>query len=238
VVAVFLFFALPISAAFAEDSTPAYLFKQKSQIQGQAEVLVSPLGVKMTLIDRHLTIFMRPPLWHVQYCDLRSKRYFECAKELFKEPLARTVSMTKASSFSHLKVKSTKPIVFMGVACRQFDLVDPFPVEAQKDENWQKLSIRSGTAGGYDAGTAKIIGCILCRIYAMPEFDAVPLNILVTNYIDEKSAELETSSAKKVTANASDFVVPANCVQVSSVTGVATENDVDSSLTELFKLNK
>jgi hypothetical protein len=222
-------------AAFCENATPAYLFKQKSQIQGQADLLVSALGVKMSLTDRHLVIYMRPPLWHVQYCDLRSKRYFECAKEQFKEPLARTVNMTKASSFSHLKVKSSKPTVFMGAACKQFELFDPYPTEGKRDQTWQALSIRSALACGYDEGQTKTLGRVLCRVYGMPELDAVPLNILVTNYRGENSTELETSTAKKVTVNAADFVVPATCVQVPTVTAVASENDVDSSLTELFK---
>jgi len=226
---------LAIPAALSENTVSAYLFKQKSQIQGQAEILVSQVGVKMTLVDRHLVIFMRPPLWHVQYCDLRSKRYFECTKETFKEPLARTISMTKPSSFSHLRVKSTKSTGFMGISCKTFDLIDPFPVNDKRDRSWEIIAIRSGTAVGYDEASAKNFGHILCRVYGMPELDAVPLNILVTNYRDENSSELETISAKKLAANVSDFVVPATCVQVSSVTGVASENNVDASLGELFK---
>jgi hypothetical protein len=233
--AVFIFLTLALPAALGENAVPAYLFKQKSQIQGQTEILVSPIGVKMTLIDRHLVIFMRAPLWHVQFCDLHNKHYFECAKEAFKEPLARTVGLTKPSSSSHLQVKSSKPTMFMGIACKSFELVDPFPLNDKIEKNWEKIAVRSGTAVGYDEASAKIFGRVLCRIYAIPEFDAVPLNILVTNYRDDGSTELETTSAKKLTANVSDFVAPANYLQVSTVTGVASENNVDTNLEEFFK---
>ncbi|MDR3614215.1 MAG: hypothetical protein P4L53_11685 [Candidatus Obscuribacterales bacterium] len=233
--AVVLFFALAIPAAFSENAAPAYLFKQKSEVQGQAEILVSSIGVKMTLTDRHLVIFMRPPLWHVQFCDLRSKHYFECAKEAFKEPLARTVGMTKPSSSSHLRVKSSKPTVFMGISCKSFELMDPFVSNDKKKATWEQLAVRSATAVAYDEASAKIFGRIICRVYVLPEFDALPLNVVATNYRDESSSELETTGAKKLTANVSDFVVPATCAQVSNVTGVAAENNVDANLNELFK---
>jgi hypothetical protein len=233
--AVLFFLAPAIPTALCENAAPAYLFKQKSQIQGQTEILVSSLGAKMILSDRHLVIFMRPPLWRVQFCDLRSKRYFECAKEAFREPLARTIVMTKPSTSGHLRVKSSKPTVFMGISCKSFDLIDPYTLNEKREANWEQIAIRSGTAGGYDEASAKIFGRVFCRVYAMPELDAVPLNLLLTNYRNESSSDLETISAKKLTANAADFVVPATYAQVSSVTAVASENNVDANLDELFK---
>jgi hypothetical protein len=233
--AVVLFLTLAIPAAFSENVAPAYLFKQKSEVQGQTEILVSPIGVKMTLTDRHLVIFMRPPLWHVQFCDLRNKHYFECAKEVFKEPLARTVGMTKPSSSNHLRVKSSKPTVFMGISCKSFELIDPFISNDKKTANWEQLAVRSGTAVAYEEASAKIFGRVICRVYALPELNAVPLNVVTANYRDESFSELETISAKKLTSNVSDFVVPATYAQVSSVTGVAAENNLDANLNELFK---
>jgi hypothetical protein len=235
--AVLFFLDQALPAVLAENAAPAYLFKQNSQIQGQTEILVSPIGVKMTLIDRHLVIFMRPPLWHVQFCDLHSKHYFECAKDMFKEPLARTVGMTKPSTSSHLRLKSSKPTLFMGIACKSLELIDPDPIALhdKRTQTWEQIAVRSGTAVVYDEASSKNFGRVLCRVYAMPELDAVPINILATNYRDESSYELETISAKKLTANMSDFVVPGTYAQVSSVTGVASENNVDANLNELFK---
>ncbi len=218
---------------------------QVSLIAGPVKILVAPSAVRIESKGNRYVVVCKAPDWTVVSYNPYSKKRFDSSLSRFRGDFAAGTN-TFGGYLEKLPLGSApkKKESILGQTVFAAHLVNPTAKRESgrpKAPNLHSVFFFFGdisTADHYTWDNRRIpdsAPIILNRMFRLPNSDGLALRLITRTVEQERHAELETTSLKKIAYNASNFVVPPNLVAVKSELEVVNDPRREGAVQNLIE---
>lgn len=225
--------AQPAATASLDGATSLRLL-QGCWSSGNQEILLSPLGVKVSNAANHLVITFPKPYTEVHAYNTRSKRIYHTPFERFVSPYATSMATIKGVTFGDLQLTREKSLTYKGCNAELWSLskegiARQMAARAKKDlvkAAPKTFALIAATKIPLDKKVVRF----LCLYYALPEAVGLPLEVQYDTLNNNHHHYLTTQKIAAATVKAAQFSLPANYSKSSVFADLVISGESDDGM--------
>ncbi len=218
----------------ALDGNSSFRLLQHSQPSGEDEILVSPLGIKVTNLRNNYVSLLPKPFTEVYSYNARTKKIFHGPLNDHKSPYAHSMALLKSVTFDDIKTTKFKDDTYKGCSAAYSNIPKEVMVQRQKDKSNGDLVGRAPRL--FEMVTSSKLNVpqeaahFLYHYYGLPEKPGLPLQVEYTTFKGQTHHYLTTDKIEAKSFKPSDFAAPSNLTKVKNTGEVMLDDDSADSM--------
>ncbi len=218
----------------ALDGKNSFRLLQHSEHSGEDEVLISPMGIKVTNLRNNYVSLLPKPFTEVYSYNARTKKIFHGPLKDHKSPYANSMALLKSVTFDDIKTTKFKDDTYKGCSAAYSNIPKEVMVQRQKDKSNGDLVGRAPRL--FEMVTSSKLNVpqdaarFLYHYYGLPEKPGLPLQVEYTTFSRQAHHYLTTDKIEAKSFKPSDFAAPSNLTKVKNTGEVMLDDDSDESM--------
>jgi hypothetical protein len=218
----------------ALDGKNSFRLLQHSRPSGEDEVLVSPLGIKVTNLRNNYVSLLPKPFTEVYSYNVRTKKIFHGPLKDHKSPYANSMALLKSVTFDDIKTTKYKDDTYKGCSAAYSNIPKDVMAQRQKEKSNGDLVGRAPRL--FEMVTSSKLKVpqeaahFLYHYYGLPEKPGLPLKVEYTTFSRQIHQYLTTDKIEGKSFKPSDFSAPTNLNKVKNTGEVMLDDDSSDSM--------
>lgn len=229
-------FSLPAHSAPENflDGSKSLRLLQRSWSAGPQDILISPLGIKISNPARRVVLILQPPFTKVHAYNAQTKRIFHTPLDKFVSPYATSMATMKGVTFNELKLNKHHELTYKGCSAEQW--VMSKAAMARQQTLRANHDLVNGSPRTFEmVVTTKIPVSkqaihLICVYNALPDAVGLPLTANYYTMINVYHHYLTTAKISKATATAKDYALPQNFAKANSISDLVLSGHSDDGM--------
>lgn len=222
------------SAPLALDGKNSFRITQHSEPSGEDEILISPLGIKITNLRNKYVSLLPKPFTEVYSYSIKTKKIFHGPLKDHKSPYGNSMALLKSVTFDDIKTTKFKEATYKGCSAVYSKISKEVMAQRQKEKSDGDLvsnaprlfeMVSSGKLNVPEAA-----GHFLYHYYGLPKKPGLPLQVEYTSFSQKNHHYLTTDTIEAKSFKPSDFAPPTNLTKVKNTGEVLLDDDSADSM--------
>ena len=216
------------------DGKSSFRLLQHSEPSGEDEVLVSPLGIKVTNLRNKYVSLLPKPFTEVYSYSLRTKKIFHGPLKDYKSPYGNSMALLKSVTFDDIKTTKFKEATYKGCSAIYSKISKEVMAQRERDKSNGDLVGRAPRL--FEMVTSNKLNVpldaahFLYHYYGLPEKPGLPLQVEYTTFSRQVHHYLTTDNIEAKTFKPTEFAPPSNLTKVKNTGEVLLDEDSADSM--------
>jgi hypothetical protein len=216
------------------DGKNSFHLLQHSQPSGEDEILVNPLGIKITNLRHHQVTLLPKPFTEVYCYKVKTKKIFHGPIKDYKSPFASSMALLKSVTFDDVKTTKFKDDTYKGCSAAYSNISKEVMAQRQKEKSNGDLVGRAPrlfemvTSSKLSVPTAA--SRFLHSYYGLPEKPGLPLQMQYTTFAGQTHHYLTTDKIEAKLFKPSDMAAPSGFSKVKHPSDLLIDEDSEDSM--------
>ena len=222
------------SGPVALDGKNSFYLLQHSEPSGEDEILISPLGIKITNLRNKYVSLLPKPFTEVYSYSIKTKKIFHGPLKDHKSPYGNSLALLKSITFDDIKTTKFKEATYKGCSADYSKISKEVMAQRQKDKSNGDLIGNSPRlfemVSSSKLNVPQVAGRFLYHYYGLPEKPGLPLQVEYTTFSQKTHHYLTTDKIEAKLLKPIDFAAPTNLTKVKNTGDLLIDADSADSV--------
>ncbi len=222
------------TAPVALDGKNSLRLTQHSEPSGEDEILIGPLGIKITNLRNKYVSLLPKPFTEVYSYSIKTKKIFHGPLKDHKSPYGNSMALLKSVTFDDIKTTKFKEAPYQGCSATYSKISKEVMVQRQKEKSDGDLVGNAPRlfemVSSSKLNVPQAAGDFLYHYYGLPKKTGLPLQAEYTSFSPKKHHYLTTDKIEAKLFKPADFAPPTNLTKVKNTGEVLLDDDSADSM--------
>jgi hypothetical protein len=218
----------------ALDGKNSFRITQHSEPSGEDEILISPLGIKITNLRNKYVSLLPKPFTEVYSYSIKTKKIFHGPLKDYKSPFGNSMALLKSVTFDDITTTKFKEATYKGCSAIYSKISKEVMAQRQMQVSNKDLVDRAPrlfeivTSSKLNVPDAA--GRFLYHYYGLRQKPGLPLQVEYTTFSQKNHHYLTTDTIEAKSFKPTDFAPPANLTKVKNTGELLLDDDSADSV--------
>lgn len=222
------------SATAVLDGKNSFRLMQHSQPSGEDEILIGPLGIKITNLRNKYVSLLPKPFTEVYSYSMKTKKIFHGPLKDHKSPYGNSMALLKSVTFDDIKTTKFKEASYKGCSATYSKISKEEMAQRERAKSNDDLVGRAPRlfeiVSSSKLNVPQAAGHFLYLYYGLPKKPGVPLQVEYTTFSQKTHHYLTTDKIEAKSFKPADFAPPTNLTKVKNTGELLLDDDSADSM--------
>lgn len=216
------------------DGKNSFRLTQHSEPSGEDEILIGPIGIKITNLRNQYVSLLPKPFTEVYSYSIKTKKIFHGPLKDYKSPYGNSMALLKSVTFDDIKTTKFKEATYKGCSAIYSKISKEVMAQRQKEKSAGDLVSNAPRLfemiSSSKLNVPLAAGHFLYHYYGLPKKPGLPLQVEYTSFSQKNHHYLTTDKIEAKTFKTTDFAPPTNLTKVKNTGEVLLDDDSTDSM--------